>query len=145
MQSKRKRLINLLLVIAVFYLVDFITKRYFLEYYIISWGIQNHYWYVWVIPAAFAVFNQPVTSALMTVGHPLGLFLGQYLGDIMKMRNLEKITSDMGNQEIYQLQQHMGVWIWLGTLLICMTAGIIITFVSKWAKKNRKNINGSYK
>ena len=122
-----------------FYLVDFAAKRYFSEYYVISWGIQNHYWHVWVIPAVFALFHKPIIAAAMTAGHPIGLFLGQYLGNMMKMRNMGKITPGMTNEELYHLQRHMGVWLWLCTLLISMAAGILVTFWRRQRKKRRKN------
>lgn len=73
----------------------------------------------------------------MAIGITNGIFIGNYLGALIKNYNESKIFNDMNVGEIYRLGHHPGFGIWIGTILLFIVIGAIMQIV---VKKKIENI-----
>ena len=70
-------------------------------------------------------------SVFMTIGITTGIFVGNYLGALIKGYNEQKIIDSMKMEEIYRLRHHPGFEIWIGIILLFIVIGAIIQIAIK--------------
>lgn len=96
-------------------------------------GWLAHRWYrpFFFVFAPFVILAMTGKRKLQTLwalGSVTGLFLGNYLGEFVRQRNIAKITADTGAEQIHRLYHHPGVEIWLGTLVVFMLIGVALKY-----------------
>lgn len=78
------------------------------------------------------LFKKQLVSAFMSTGIVVGLFIGNYLGDLIRKLNMEKVVEGMTNQEIVRLHHDPGFSIWAVIILISIIIGVMVqTIISK--------------
>ena len=101
------------------------------EDYLFEWVAHN--WIYYLILAAvvllLVVFDKKIVSVCMTAGISLGIFIGSFLGNTIKLHNMNKIVESMTGEEIYRLRHHYGFEIWLGIILFSFVIGFMIQVI----------------
>lgn len=62
----------------------------------------------------------------MTIRITTGIFLGNYLGTVIKIYNESKILDDVKAEEIYRLRHHPEFEIWICIILLFIAIGAIM-------------------
>ncbi|MDF5361733.1 hypothetical protein P3687_25780, partial [Vibrio parahaemolyticus] len=70
--------------------------------------------------------NKQLVSAFMTTGIVVGVFIGNYLGKIIKGINEAKIIEGMKAEEVYRLHHNPGFEIWISIIFLFIIIGIIV-------------------
>lgn len=106
--------------------------------YLFGWIIHNNNFYIalGLISVLVTFINKKVGYA-MTLGNICGLLLGHFLGGYMQKMSMLRIKPNMTAQQIYQLSDHRGVFMWVCTILIAIIAAIVIELVLRVIKKLR--------
>ncbi len=122
-------------ILAVVALLAFTVLK---DEYLFGW--VTYHWRFYLVLCFVALlllfFNKRVVSAAMTGGIAIGIFVGNYLGDMLKLLNEGKIVEGMEGEEIWRLRHHPGFEIWIGIILIAIVIGAIVPIVlSKKANK----------
>ncbi|CCQ93819.1 conserved membrane hypothetical protein [[Clostridium] ultunense Esp] len=107
--------------------------------YLFGWAAHNWKFYLVLSSTAllFLFLNKRLVSAFMTIGITTGIFVGNYLGALIKTYNESKILDGMKAEEIYRLRHHPGFEIWIGIILLFIVIGAIMQIT---VKKKRANI-----
>jgi hypothetical protein len=125
--NRKSIAVFLLLQLMVFAIAYSVSVTVFKDIYLPGWTAHNRYLYVWVLVIVLTVLKKPIISAALTLGNVLGLLIGQTLGDFLRNMQMQKITADMEPGDVAMLSQHNGWFIWICTILVFLTAGIVIT------------------
>ena len=99
--------------------------------YLFGWLVHRWYRPLFFVFAPFFILvitRKRNLATLWALGSICGLFLGNYLGEFIRQRNIAKITADMGAEQIHRLHHHPGVEIWLGTLMVFVIIGVALTY-----------------
>lgn len=72
----------------------------------------------------------------MTSGIVIGIFTGNYMGNLIKVFNEAKIVEGMGAEEVWRLRHHPGFKIWIGVILL----SIVIGFAKEIVHQKRAQI-----
>lgn len=96
----------------------FLSKTSFRGLYLFEWTARHSYLCLWAVAILLICFGKIRLSLLITIGNVIGVFVGQYGGDLLKNINMQKIEANMDAGKVYQLRQHHGVTIWILTIVI---------------------------
>ena len=105
--------------------------------YLFGWAAHNWKFYFVLCAVVLLLFflHKRLVSASMTIGIAIGIFVGNYLGALIKRYNESKIAEGMKAEEVYRLKHHPGFEIWIGIILLSIVIGIIMQII--YTKKNR--------
>jgi hypothetical protein len=127
--------------VLLFVLLYVLSMTVFSETYLFSWVI--HRWYRFILfsvpPLFFALLNKNIISISLLSGTFLGLFMGNYLDDVIVMLNKSKIAAESKNlthEEIYRYYHHPGFEMWVGIILASFILGLILQAIYKSNLKN---------
>ncbi|WP_094545548.1 hypothetical protein [Petroclostridium xylanilyticum] len=127
-QNKYNFVIIEVVVLAVIALLAFTVLN---TEYLFKWATHN--WKFYLILCAVALLllflNKQLVSAFMTIGIATGIFVGNYLGALIKKYNESKIVEGMKAEKVYKLQHHPGFEIWIGVILLSIVIGIVTQIV----------------
>lgn len=135
-QILRFKVLCLIVTIMIFMTLYIVSKCYFSELYLFEWTERHLYIGIWLVALILIVYDKMKISFAITFGNLIGIFIGQFGGDLIREKNMLKITSEMKPENIYHLQHHPGVEIWI--LIIIFE--VVLAMISNYVKKNR-NIN----
>ena len=117
-----------------------LSVAYLLAYTIFSneclFGWITHNWKFYlilsIIPLLLLFFKKQLVSVFMSTGIVIGLFIGNYLGDLIIKLNMAKVVGGMTNQEMARLHHDPGFSIWIVIILLSIIIGVIVqTIISK--------------
>ena len=99
--------------------------------YMFKWAAHNWKFYLVLCAVVLLLLflNKRLASAFMTVGIATGIFVGNYLGTLIKRYNESKIAEGMKAEEVYRLQHHPGFEIWIGVMLWSIVIGIVMQII----------------
>ncbi len=129
-QNKYRYLIFELLILGIVLLISFTVLN---SEYLFGW--ISHNWKFYLVLSSIALFllfmKKRLISVFMTIGITTGIFVGNYLGALIKGYNEQKIIDSMKMEEIYRLRHHPGFEIWIGIILLFIVIGAIIQIAIK--------------
>lgn len=131
------KIIALAAALIIFIGLHALSVTAFKDVYLFEWLARARYCYVWAASVLLILFDQTLVSYCVTLGALCGAFIGQYLGDFLRERNMAKLTPDMSNEIKYRLSLHHGAFIFAITVLGFAAAGIVCK-VSVSAYRKRK-------
>lgn len=124
------------LILALVLLISFTVLN---SEYLFGWAAHNWKFYLILSSVAllFLFLKKRLVSVFMTIGITTGIFVGNYLGALIKSYNESKILDGMKAEEIYRLRHHPGFEIWIGIIILFIVIGAIMQIA---VKKKRSNI-----
>lgn len=129
-QKKYRYLIFEILILGMVLLISFTVLN---SEYLFGWIVYN--WKLYLILSSIALFllfmKKRLVSVFMTIGISHGIFVGNYLGALIKSYNERKIIGSMKIEEIYRLRHHPGFEIWIGIILLFIVIGVIVEIAIK--------------
>lgn len=129
-RNKYRYLIFELLILGIVLLISFTALN---SEYLFGWIARN--WKFYLVLSSIALFlllmKKKLVSVFMTIGITTGIFVGNYLGALIKGYNERKIIDGMKMEEIYRLKHHPGFEIWIGIILLSIGIGVIIQIAIK--------------
>lgn len=129
--DKRKNISHILIQLLVFATTFILSKIFFQDVYLFEWASSRMFLYTWIVVIILTYLGKYNFSYAITISNTLGLFIGQYLGDWIIERNQSYVSTSMTNEEIYRLNTHHGVFIWI----ICIIISILLVWIMKILKK----------
>ncbi|WIV12717.1 hypothetical protein [Proteiniborus sp. MB09-C3] len=107
--------------------------------YLFEWAAHNWNFYLFLgaIALLLLFLNKRFVSAFMTTGIVVGIFVGNYLGRLIKGFNEGKIVEGMKAEEVYRLRHHPGFEIWIGVILLSIVIGIVMQMIGKHIHQKR--------
>jgi len=120
--------------VLIFPVVFLLAYTIFSDEYLFGWAIHNWKFYLIlsIIPLLLLFFEKQLISVFMSTGIVVGLFIGNYLGDLIRKFNMAKVAEGMTNQEIAKLHHNPGFSIWIVIILLSIIMGVIVqTTISK--------------
>ncbi|WMM26244.1 hypothetical protein RBU61_06090 [Tissierella sp. MB52-C2] len=135
-QSKYIYAIFEFLILALVLLISFTVLN---SEYLFGWAAHNWKFYLILSSVAllFLILKKRLVSVFMTIGITTGIFVGNYLGALIKSYNESKILDGMKAEEIYGLRHHPGFEIWISIIILFIVIGVIMQIT---VKKKRFNI-----
>ncbi|HEX2981442.1 MAG TPA: hypothetical protein VHO48_14340 [Anaerolineaceae bacterium] len=115
--------------LASFGLLYVLSRTAFSDVYVLDWTAHNYYLYLWIPVILLSIFQKTILSLSLTIGNLFGILLGQILGDMIRLSNMQKITEMMTEGQKYQLLSHPGVFIWIFTILGFLALGEIASLI----------------
>ena len=96
--------------------------------YLFEWVAHNwKFYFILVGIVLFLLFlNKQLVSAFMTTGIVVGIFIGNYLGKLIKVINEAKIIEGMKAEVVYRLHHNPGFEIWIIIILLSIVIGIVV-------------------
>lgn len=134
---KAKNIIPYSITASIFIGIYIISRLFLKELYWFNWTSHSKYLYIWVVALILIHFEKYIISYSITFGNIGGIFLGQFVGDAIKAKNMLKIEPGMDVEQIYHLQHHPGFEIWACSILACLAIGTIF-YKLKTHIKNEK-------
>ncbi len=131
---KHNKYIYVVIEVLIFSAVFLLAYTVFNNEYLFGWAIHNWKFYLIlsIIPLLLLFFKKQLVSVCMSIGVIVGLFIGNYLGDLIRKFNMSRITEGMTNQEIARLHLNHGFSIWIVIILLSIIIGVIVqTIISK--------------
>lgn len=127
--------IEVLILSAVFLLAYTI----FSDEYLFGWATHNWKFYLIlsIIPLLLLFFKKQLVSVFMSTGIVVGLFIGNYLGYLIRKLNMAKVVEGMTSQEIARLNHDPGFSIWIVIILLSIIIGVIVQTIILKRKVNR--------
>ena len=131
---KHNKYIYWVIEVLIFSAVFLLAYTIFSDEYLFGWATHNWklYLILSIIPLLLLFFKKQLVSVFMGTGIVVGLFIGNYLGDLIRKLNMEKVVEGMTNQEIARLHHDPGFSIWIVIILLSIIIGVIVqTIISK--------------
>ena len=124
-----------LLILAIVLLISFTVLN---SEYLFGWVAHNWKFYLILslVSLLFLLLKKRLVSVFMTIGITTGIFIGNYLGALIKSYNESKIFDGMKAEEIYRLRHHPGFEIWVGIILLFIAIGAIMQIAVKKKENN---------
>lgn len=106
--------------------------------YLFGWIAHNWTFYLilCLVALLFLFLKKRFISVFMTIGITTGIFIGNYLGALIKSFNESKIIESMTAEEVYRLRHHFGFEIWIGVIILSIIIGIMVQ-ISEKKKRSR--------
>lgn len=113
------------LILALVFLISFTVLN---SEYLFGWAAHNWKFYLILcsVSLLFLFLKKRLVSVFMTMGISSGIFIGNYLGALIKSYNESKILDGMKAEEIYRLRHHPGFEIWIGIIILFIVIGAIM-------------------
>lgn len=132
---KKNKVVAIILVVL--FLVGYsICKVYYSKVprfsYTAEWTASHYFLFIWVIAIVCALFNRTYTALSITAGCFVGIILGDVIGQGIINHNWDKINhlisngNSISNEMMNQANEHKGVSIWIGTILLSVVIGCIL-------------------
>ena len=125
--------------LIIFGMIYYLGVKTFKDEYLFQWVVHNYkFFFVMIsIPIIIILFNQKILSSFVSAGITLGIFIGNFGGEILRNINLNKIVEGMTQEEIYMLRSHKGFYIMMVTIIIFTAFGIIFQIKANKQKFNK--------
>lgn len=130
----KERYISCMLQLLSFLLLYVLSITILKELYLFRWTADNRYLYLWIVVLILSVLDKIPISLALTIGNVVGVLLGQFIGDEIRYRNIQKITENMNLEQRAYLHIHHGFTIWIVTVLVSFIVGVTIY---TWGKKSK--------
>lgn len=113
------------LILALVFLISFTVLN---SEYLFGWAAHNWKFYLILcsVSLLFLFLRKRLVSVFMTMGISSGIFVGNYLGALIKSYNESKILDGMKAEEIHRLRHHPGFEIWIGIIILFIVIGAIM-------------------
>lgn len=94
--------------------------------YLFGWVSHNWTMYLLLcaVPIVLLIGRRPFMSACMSAAIILGLFIGNYLGAMLRAYNIKQITDEMNAEEVARHYRNNGFSIWMAIVLVGFILGI---------------------
>lgn len=115
----------------IFVITFIISKTLLKDVYLFEWASRRYFLYLWILVLLLTYFEKYRLSYAITISNTVGLFIGQYIGDLIIKSNQALITPETSNAEIARLNTHYGVLIWIGFVVVSMIAVLLFTTLTK--------------
>lgn len=113
---------------AVLYIISMTVLK---EIYLFEWTARHLYIFLWVFVLILTFNRKYLISIAIAIGNIVGIIAGQFLGDYIRDERIRSISNNMTNEEIYKLQHHPGVEIWVATIFIFVILATLFKFLYK--------------
>ncbi|MDD2214257.1 MAG: hypothetical protein PHR21_06950 [Oscillospiraceae bacterium] len=113
--------------------------------YTADWAVNHYFLFVWVPAILLAIFSLPYTSLALTIGCFVGIVLGDVIGQNIIDNKWHEINQLINNgievsaETLNRADYHNGVFIWLGTILICAVIGLLADILNKRRLRLNRN------
>lgn len=124
--------------VLIFSAVFLLAYTVFSDEYLFGWATHNWRFYLIlnIIPLLLLFFKKQLVSVFMSTGIIVGLFIGNYLGDLIRKLNMAKVVEGMTNQEIGRLHHDPGFSIWVVIILLSIIIGVIVQIIISKRRAN---------
>ncbi len=128
-----KKLLAVMLIVAIYLLTKFLMKNYFIEIYLFEWLSHNSiYDLTFVLSLILLILDKKQYSVAILGGNFIGICTGIFIGKIIYINNTKKITSYMDAELVYKLSSRYDVFIWLFTIVFLFITVIILSKRKKY-------------
>lgn len=107
--------------------------------YLFGWAAHNWKLYSVLCGTALLLFflNKWFVSVFMSMGIATGIFVGNYLGALIKQYNESKIAENMKAEVIHRLNKHHpGFEIWISVILLFIVIEIVMHIIIRKRHKS---------
>lgn len=104
-----------------------ISKLFLQSIYFFEWSARHYYLYLWVLVIILGLMGRSVLAGSLSLGNLFGVILAQFLGDVIKQRNIAMVTPNMLPGQTELLQRHPAFYIWLLVVLLSFITGLVVT------------------
>ena len=96
--------------------------------YLFDWAIHNWKFslIVFSLPLILLAMGYLLISIITSTGTIIGIFTGNFLGNIIRAHNISKIVDSMSAEQVSKLRHHPGFEIWILFIIASIVIGIIL-------------------
>lgn len=121
------RTVHLIISTIGFIIFYYISKVWLSNLYLFEWMADN--WeiplFIWIIVLILTLIKRTILAVSITIGHLIGIIVGQCLGDYLLKKSQALITPNMDFGQAHHLHNHKGFVIWLIILAASFIIGIL--------------------
>ncbi len=124
----RKNDRNILIFMLISLLITVVLSlTIFSEQYLFNYLNHNHIFSIVIllIPITLLLLKKKIASIISFIGIYLGLFLADFLGELIHSINVSKIDNLKNAEEIARLHNYPSFYIWITIIIISIIIGLI--------------------